>query len=354
MSNLTKIIKILDPQAGRLQETILEEKPQAENLFESRFGSRRTTLMEAATTDEFPVLLRDGIRAIAYDRYMAQPTTWQRIADFAQSDKQSEDWVEENQIGEMPVVPEGTAFPAIKQDLDRTLNIRNYKRGFIFEITEELIRFNRTALVKRQSGQYGRSAANTREQSVYSVLTNTGNYTRNSTNGDNDIGANTAATTFSPTGLNTALATLRTMKDRKSGSYLGVMPNQLIIGPRLEMAAKQLLLSPSIMPVGDPGSAATLYGGGTTNPFRGVVNEIIVSPRLGTSYQWVLQEAKQAVILQEVEGFQIFQESAGQIQYEGWFMYDVVRYKVRDWFGVGMLNDRFAYYSSSTSTPVID
>ena len=39
MSNLSKIIRILDPQAGRLQESILEEKPvAAENLFEQATG----------------------------------------------------------------------------------------------------------------------------------------------------------------------------------------------------------------------------------------------------------------------------------------------------------------------------
>lgn len=355
MSNQEKIIKILDPQAGRLEETVLSEKPaENANLFEQAvFGGKKMTLAEAATTGEFPTLLRQGIRSIAFDRYMATPTTYQLFTEVLPSDKQSEDWAEENSLGEFPVVHEGTAYPIAKQDLDRAVNIRNFKRGMVLEVTEEMIKFNKTNLLKRQAAQLGRVAANTREQAVYSVISTAGNYTRNSTTGDNDIGANTAATQFGPVGLNLALTTLRTMKDRKSGAYLNVNPNTLIVTPYLEMAAKQLLFSPGILPVGDPGSAATVYGGGTTNPFRGAVSQIIVSPRLGSAFQWVLCEAKQFVVLQEVEGFTVLTESVGSATSESYFVYDVIRYRGRDWFGTGMLNDRFAFYSSDATGPVI-
>ena len=208
---------------------------------------------------------------------MGVPTTWPQICDVVPSDKQQEDWLEENALGELPIVHEGTPYPEGRQDLDRTLAIRNYKRGLILAVTEEMIRFNKTNLIKRQAAQLGRSAANTREQTCYSVLTTGGNYVRNSTTGDNDIGANTAATTFSAAGLNTALTTLRTMKDRKSGVYFGVIPDMLIVAPRLEVAAKQLLLSPFLQRTGGS-TTAEVYGSGTTNPFRGLVNTIIVSP----------------------------------------------------------------------------
>jgi len=355
MSNLTKIIKILDPQAGRLQESILEEKPiQNENLFEQATDGygHKVTLQEASVTSDFPTLLRDGIRSIAFDRYMGIPTTWQQICDVMPSDKAQEDWVEENALGELPIVHELTPYPEGKQDLDRTLAIRNYKRGLILAVTEEMIRFNKTNLIKRQAAQLGRAAANTREQSVYTVLTTTGNYVRNSTTGDNDIGANTVGTAFSATALNTALTTLRTMKDRKTGVYLGVNPDMLICAPRVEMAVKQLLLAPMLSRTGGS-TTAEVYGTGVANPFRGQVSTIIVSPRMGTGYQWLLCEARQAVVFQEVEGLQILQESVGGVQHEGYFKYDICRYRARDWFGCGMLNDRFAFYSTGAA-PAVD
>ena len=356
MSNMAKIIKILDPQAGTVQESVMEEKAGGnEHLFENAvFGGQKKTLMEAAmNTADFPQLLRDGIKTIAFDRYTATPTTYQAFVDVTSSDKQSEDWIEESHLGEFPIVGEGNPVPITKRDLDRTINIRNYKREVILEVTEEMLKFNRTNLIKRDAALLGRAAASTREQTVYSVLTDTNNYTRTTAAGDNDIGNNTGAVTFSASGLNTALNTLRTMKDRKSGQYLGVMPDTLIVAPRLEMAAKQLLLSPALARVGG-NTTNDVYGGGVANPFRGMVNQIIVSPRLGTSYQWSLMEAKQAIILQVVEDFQIFFESAKMLQSESWFNFDVIRYKARDWFGAGFLNDRFAFYSSSTSAPTVD
>ena len=70
--NKSKIIEILDPQAGRLKETEFEhvegDAPQASSraLFESG-PARRMTLQEASTLNEFPILLRDGIRSITFD-----------------------------------------------------------------------------------------------------------------------------------------------------------------------------------------------------------------------------------------------------------------------------------------------
>lgn len=353
MDAQTKIIKILDPQAGTLQETVLKEQPVTSQLFEAKNG-RRITLEEASTTGEFPVILRDGIRSIAFAAYAAQPTTYADWCDVIPSDKQAEDWVEENTIGELPIVGENNPFPEAHQDLDRTFQIKNNKRGLIISVTEEMIRFNKTNLIRDQAMKLGRSAANTREQAAMSVINTTANYTRTTANGDNDIGNNTATTTFSATGLNTALSTLRTMKDRKSGSYLGIYPDTLIIGPLLEMAAKQLLLSPTLQIPGTGNNALPgPYGTGSVNPFRGLVNQIIVAPRFATSYQWCLMAAKRAVTFQVVDDLQILQESVGQIQHEGYFKYDNVRYRVRDWWGVGMLNDRFAFYSNSTTAPAV-
>ena len=350
--NTQKIIEILDPQAGKLRETILQDAAPNQNLslFESKPGQRAMTLQEAVNTAGFPVILRDGLKAIVYESYAGVATTWQDWVQVLQSDKQSEDWVESNAVGELPIVHEGTPYPEIKRDLDRTLNIRNYKRGDILEVTEEAIRFDKIPQLRFDASDAGRRAANTREQSCYTVVSTAGNYVRNSTTGDNDIGANTAATVFSASGVNTALTTIRTSKDRKSGVYFGANPDTLIVTPRLEVAAKQLLMSSMLQRVG--GSTTNdVYGGGVTNPFRGLVNRIIVSPRLGTSYQWVLMEAKRAVLLQEVEGLQVQEERQGSTAY---FNADIYRFRVRDWFGVGMLNDRFAYYSSTTGAPVVD
>lgn len=356
MSTVSKIIDILDPQAGTIKESV-RETPEGSapetgrNLFESKRNGRPITLAEAATTSDFPIVLRDGIRSIAFDAYAGIQPVWPEICMMMPSDRPAEDWAEENAIGELPPVGEGQPYPSFKLDLDRSVRIPNVKYGGFIEVTEEMIRFNRTNLIKRQAAQLGRAAVRTQEVATFAVLTTAGNYVRADTTGDNDLAANTAATVFSASGLNTALNVLRTMKDRKSGVYLGVNPDTLIVTPALEVAAKQLLMAP-VLQRASASTTQEIYGTGGANPFRGMVNRIIVTPYMGASYQWCLMEAKQACVMQEVEGLQILTQEVNRAENEGYFNYDLVKFRSRIWFGCGMLNDRYAYYSSATSATV--
>lgn len=268
------------------------------------------------------------------------------------SNKPAEDWLELARLGTLPIVGESDPYPEAEGAVDRTVRIANNKYGMIFSITEEMIKFDRINMIKQYPQDMGAAAKTTLEEQAYAVLTTAGNYTRNSTTGDNDVGANTGATTFSATGLLTAYTTLATMKDRRSGRYLNIMPDTLVVTPSLEWAAKQLLLSDSLVRAYG-GAAQEVYGTGQTNVIRGAVKTIIVTPWLGTSYQWVLMQKNRAVVLQEVEPLQLLIDDVRTVQNEAYFIYDKIRYRVRLWFGVGMLNDRFAYFSSSTSAPSV-
>lgn len=166
----------------------------------------------------------------------------------------------------------------------------------------------------------------------------------------NDVGVNTAATTFSAGGLLTAWRTLVTMKDRKSGAYLGVTPDTFICTPGGEWAAKQLLLAPTLL---RHSAAAEVYGTGTDSPIRGMIRQIIVSPYLGTSFQWVLMQAKKAVVMQEVEPLQLWVSDPDKRNNDTYIDYDAIKYKARIWYGCGMVDHRHAYYSSSTTTPAV-
>ena len=357
---ITKIIHIVDPQTGQIRETEVqhgtgeqnaERKPNARSLKESMGLQKYASLREAATTGDFPTLLRDGLKQILFNSYNEEPSTYQEWVAMENSDKAEEYYLEMNRMGTLPVVAEGQPFPEVDVALDRTVRIANNKRGYIFAITEEMIRFDRSNQMRQYASEMGMASKQTREEQAYAVLSTTGNYVRNSTTNDNDVGANTSTVTFSPTGLITGFSTLSTMKDRKSGRYLGVRPDTLIVAPRLEFAAKQLLLSPD---VGTRTGSSEVYGTGTINQFRGLVRNIIVSPYFGTSYQWCLLQAKRAVVYQEVDPLQLLTEDVRSVQNEGYFVYDKIRYRVRDWYGIGMMNDRFAFYSDSTTAPTVN
>lgn len=361
----SKIIEITDPQAGKVKETVIDPVAEAKKLQEAekelreramKYLGKGASLREVATTSEFPTLLRVGLKQILFDSYNDEPSTFQEWVRAEPSDKPAEDWLEMNRLGTLPFVGEGDPYPSADVAIDRAVRIANAKFGMKFAVTEEMIKFDKSNQIRQYPTDLGQAAKQTLEATAYGVLTNANNYVRNSTTNDNDVGANTAATTFSAGGLIQALGVLTTMKDRKSGRYFNIMPDTLVVTPRLEFAAKQLLMSPELLPVGSGytySNVPPVYGQGTSNVFRGIVSRIIVTPWLGTSYQWVLMKAKRAVVYQEVEPLQLL---TGAIDYQNngaYFNYDRIEYRVRLWFGFGMLNDRFAYYSSSSTAPTL-
>jgi Mu-like prophage major head subunit gpT len=355
----SKVIQIIDPQAGTLRESTITTTqstlPTRINENGGLLGTgRHMTLREAANTSEFPALLRDGLKAILFDTYTATPAVYPDIIFRTDpSSKPAEDYLEGNQFGTLPLVAEGNPYPEVKMDLDRTVRIVNNKRGMIFAITEEMVKFDRVGMIKQMPENLGQAARFTLDSDLFSILTTAGNYAR--TSADNDIGNNTGATTFSAAGLNTALATIRTMKDRKSGQYLNIMPDTLVVTPALEMAAKQLLLAPALQIPGDGVTTAKVYGTGAgVNPFRGLIGTIIVTPYMGSSYQWLLFQKRGFALMQEVEPLQLLlEEGPRSVVNEGYFIYDRIRYRVRLWYGFGVLNDRMAYYSSASAAPAV-
>ncbi len=339
----------MHPDTPRL--TVRETKPVMA-LPSLMSGGRRMTLREAAmNTADFPVLLQSGLRAILFDSFNEAPTTWQDFCMSMTSDKDVETWLQAGKIGTLPHVPQGAAYTKIEVSLEDPALIYNKKYGAIFAVTEEMIRFDKTNIVAQYPADLGAAAKVTIESMVYATLCTTGNYTANSTTGDNDVGANQVATTFSAGGLLTAHRTLTTMKDRKSGRYLGIMPDTLIVAPGVEWAARQLLFAPIVQ---RGSNAAEVYGTGTENPLRGYITRLIVSPYMGTTFGWVLMQRNKAMVYQEVDPLQLLVESTrGHQDNSGYFNYDEIQYRVRIFFGVGFKDQRGAFYSPSTTTPAV-
>lgn len=369
----TRLLRVIDDSSGR---RIVEENitPQPVAIDEKRVPYPRDRrgrmtvnpeLIESSTgqlsTANFPDLLRMGVTFDVFSSYNEAPVTYPQFVQMRDSNKQQEEYLKDSALGIAPVVPEGGQYPEAPVQLGEGLTIRNYKRGYLIPVTEEMQRFDQLGKVRDLSNSIGRSLRLTEEQAVMDVLTTTGNYTRTNAAGDNDEtatggGANQQTLTFSPVGFVAAMNILGTMKDRKTGVRLGVIPDTLIIGPKLLWFARQMLMSPGILPVGDPGSAATTYGGGTTNPFYMAIRNIIVSPYFGSgssSYNWCLMEARRAVTFQRVDPLQVLTEGMNPSVTE-YMERDTIRYRARTWFGVGMKDDRFAFYSNSTTQPIID
>lgn len=349
----TKIINILDPQSGRLEETVIEHRAPEQSDLLLEANGRSVSLHEAAeiTTAMFPQLLRTGLKPILFSEYSAYPNTHEQWIGTEASDQEFVTGIEADNLGKAPVVAENQPYPEVTFRLNRSVQIHNQKRGFILPVTWEMVKYDKVGMIRQAIGDIASAMAYTEESDAYDCLRTAGNYTRTVAAGDNDIANNTAATTFSGLGLTTAFAVLRTMKDQASGRYLGVAPDTLIVGTEVEFAAKQLLTSSTMQGSGNA-DATVLHGNGATNPFVGLVNQIIVTPML-TKYEWVLLQRGKAVKKFVVQDLELLEESQGANS-TAYFERKAIRYRVDKVYGIGMWNDRFAYYSSSTTAPTID
>lgn len=314
----------------------------------------KISLQEALLTNpDAAEILRTGIRFLAFDRFRRMPPTYSGIVQMEQSNKPKEEYLRDAAIGRLEIAPSGTVAPEHGSTFEGGVEIVNNLYRGIFSIPGDWVKFDQIGKIRQTADSIGRALAMTREFAVYSVLTTTGNYTRNSTTGDNDVGANTAATTFSGLGLEQALATIATAKDRKSGNYLGYAADTIVIGPRMEVPVKQLLMSADLE---RGGATNEVRGTGSTNFYRGLVNNIVVSPWFATGangYQWLVFDSRADFCkLQETESPNVYQESSDMTS-ETWLTKDVIRFLGRDYFGVGIVDDRAAYYSSSTTAATV-
>lgn len=353
--NTSKLIEIIDPQAGEIKETTFDAGATASARLDAAIAGQYMRLSEAAaTTSQFPALLRGTLRTILFDVYNEFPSTHTEWIKLVQSNQQFETWVEGNSVGKLPIVPENGVYPRVELNLDRSVQIRNDKRGAIIPVSWEMLFYDKTNLIRQQTEDLARAMAFTVEDDAYTVLMATGNYTRTSA-ADNDIGNNTATTTFDADGMELALSTLRTMKDRKSGRYLGIGASGLVlvVGPRLEFAAKMLLMGETLRRT-HGATSAEIFGTGTDNPFRGLVTQIIVSPLVatrGTNWGWVLMEPRKGVVKQQVLPLELTQKTSTTDW--NYFNQDTLEYKVREVYGIGMQNDRFGFLSDSVTAPTV-
>jgi len=317
---------------------------------ESRFTM---PLMEALISKpDAANLLRDGIRFIAFQTMRGVPATWNQIARVESSDRPEEQYLRDAAMGVIPIRDSGLPVEFAQSGLEGGVKIANYLRRKGVQVTGDDIRFDRLGKIRQIAFELGRSAVATMEAVVYNDLTTAGNFTRNSTTGDNDKGANTAATTWNALGFETGLVTISTAKDRKSGQYLGYSADTIIAGPLMEFPIKQFLMSNQLSRQATAASAE-VRGMGVNNPYEGLLSKIIISPWYGISYAWSLCDSTAfSYVVQMVQDWDIMQEGQSEMS-EAWLVNNALRYVIAGYFGTGFVDDRAWYYSSSSTAPTV-
>jgi len=314
----------------------------------------RIPLLEAMLTNpDAANILRQDIRMVAFTAFNQMPRSFAPFTDFVNSNNPEESYLRDAAIGVLRKAPSGTPAPRVQTGFEGDANIVNNLYRAIVEILGDWIRFDKIGKIRQVSQEMGLAGRFTEEAVGYQYITNTANYTRNSTTNDNDVGANTQTLTFSADGLRTGLDIIGTAKDRKSGAYLGYMADTLIIGPRLVVPALQLLRSGELQRT--HGSATVeAIGTGTRNPFFGMVSNIIVTPWFDTTYGWALTDSRRGAFkFQTVENFNVFQQTQNINNSEAWLHLDMLEYLIRGDFGCGFVDDRAWFYSNPTTDATV-
>lgn len=295
--------------------------------------------MPAITRSEMGYLLEAGLRADFFEAYRRQVegAIYPQIATVIATN--------------LPVQKYGWlgSVPTMREFVDERMpkGLRTFNYTIQDTVWESTIAVERRALEDEQIGairlrvqDLGREAARHKDYLVIKALldgfTQTcydGQPLFSSAHSEGDSGTQSNVTTqpLNPDSLQSAISAMMLFKDDQ-GVPLGILPDTLVVGPRLRWTAMELLESQVVVVKG---------GTGDSTPYRNVLQgvlRLVVSPYI-TGEQWFVLDtsrAVRAVILQERSDVPVeFSALEDPSVSESVFLRDVVYYGARARYGVG-------------------
>jgi len=360
-------------------ESELMEQAQDELLS----GTFSRLLMEAASTRDFPKLLRNTMYKKMMKEWDNFPASWETVCseigtanDFREQTRQrltgAEELLEVEEHGEYK-----------DQDLleeDLKFSLRKY--GRLFGVSWETLINDDTNEIKKMPERMGKAAKRGLDKDIWRYVTGTSAGSGGpilSLDGKrlfcvehrNVNTGNSGLNIINEASLTKAFTAMRTQRDMR-GEIIHIVPKYLIIGPELEIHAWKVLQGSATMPMypaatGTPsqgyydqafGADHTPTGGSITavprfpsqtkNFFAGKL-EVVVVPWLNSATEWYLLADPKQHDTMEVAFLK------GRREPEMWtqdgtqgkaFDKDEIRYKVRLCWGKAWLDYRSAYQGS--------
>ncbi len=295
--------------------------------------------MPAITRNEMGYLLEAGLRADFFEAYRRQVenAVYPQIATVVQT--------------ELPVQKYGWlgSVPAMREFVDERMprGLRAYNYAIQDTVWESTIAVERRAIEDEQIGairlrvqDLGREAARHKDFLVVKALLDGFTapcydgqplFSNAHSEGDSGTQNNTTTQPLNPDSLQSAISSMMLFKDDQ-GVPLGILPDTLLVGPRLRWTAMELLESQVVV---------VKSGSGDNTPYRNVLQgalRLVVSPYI-TGNQWFVLDtsrAVRAVILQERADVPVeFSALEDPSVSESVFLRDVVYYGARARYGVG-------------------
>jgi len=308
--------------------------------------------MPAITRGELGYLLEAGLRADFLEAYRRGVETGihPQIATVIQT--------------ELPVQKYGWlgSVPAMREFVDERLpkGLRAVNYTISDTVWESTIAVERRALEDEQIGairlrvqDLGREAARHKDFLVTKALLDGFTqpcydgqplFSNAHAEGDSGTQSNMTNLPLNPDNLQNAISAMMLFRDDQ-GVPLGILPDTLVVGPRLRWTAMELLESQVVV---------VKVGSGSYTPYRNILQgalRLVVNPYI-TGNQWFVLDtsrAVRAVILQERSDVPVeFSALEDPSVSESVFLRDVVYYGARARYGVGYGLWQTAYGSNAS------
>ena len=302
--------------------------------------ANRIPLREALDISGYPVLLASGVKANFYEGYKLNKTIFQEIVSVESSTKREE------RYGGLFETQLPTEVLPGENYLDSNLGekvryIANHKYGKILSLDMELIWHDQQGQILRKARDLGRGARLHQESTVINYLIDADgdNYRTSSAAAGTDIyttgQVNLLTTALSASQLEVAIQTMRRQTD-DNGNPVLVMPDTFLGPLQLEGDIHRILKAQGRTAVANQDNDQYNY---LKEQFGGSWR-ILTSPFFSAddANDWYLMDRSMgSLIYQEVLPITVVEETGDS---GSMFDRDVKRFKVMNYFGVGLLDHR--------------
>lgn len=281
------------------------------------------------STSDFPILLTDAIHRVLLSSYVVQALTWQRFCKRGQvSDFREHNRFRVGSLGNLQRKNELGEYKSVHIPDGEKSSISAETKGFIINLSREMIINDDLGAFTDQAAAMGRSAARTVEADVYALITSNNGLgpvlqdgkTLFHADHGNVVGAGALPTSAS---FNDFSVLMAQQKDVSGNDFLDLRP-AVWLGPIGQLATAKLVNESQYEP--GPGKNSM-----TPNISLGLFRDIVGSPRLQGTRHYAFADVNEAPALEVafLDGV-----DSPYIEQEDAFNTDGARFKVRLDYGV--------------------
>lgn len=313
-----------------------EGKNKEEVVERAMLGFGKRDVGGLHTTSDFPNLLGDGVISRTLQKaYDAVPDDYSEIvSETTFSDPRTREFIGLGSFGELRQVGEAQEYKRVSLEEEaEELNV--FKYGEIFGLSLEALLKDDLSAFTRLPRAFANSVKLTEAAIVFGLLVNNPVLSDGKTVFHNDHGNIGTAAAPDTTGLTDARTLMRKQAPiGRTDTRLGIKPYRVISPYKYETGLLQLMKDASVVRPTVPEDIVP----GWIRDMGYIISDVVDIASTQAWYAVANPAVVESIVVARLEGagpFKVFQK-------EGWNV-DGIEYKVRAWFGAGIVNHRGLY-----------